>query len=159
MIADCLTSISSRMPAHAISARRWYALPLLALGAGGFAAAWTLLALLLERQCAWLSLLAAADMVLLLKLSGLAGGKRRAGWAVATTACVIGTANFLITAGEVGKSFGLRPWESALQLGPGYAWLLTRLANSDFDLLLYAASLLLAAWLGLSARRPAPSAR
>ena len=147
------------MPDRSTPTSRWYALPLLALGAGGFAAAWMLLALALGRQCSWLAPLAALDMVLLLKLGGHRGGLRRAGWAVAATIAVICAANFLIAAGEIGQNFGLRPWESALQLGPGYAWLLLRLANDSRDWLLYAAGVLLAAWLGVSVRRPAPSAR
>lgn len=146
------------MPVHAVPSR-WYALPLLVLGATGFSAAWMLLALALQRQCAWLAPLAALDMVLLLKLCGWAGSARRAGWAAAGTALAIALANGLITAGQVGLNFGVRPWESALQLGPAYAWLLTRLANDRLDLVLYASSLLLAAWLGFSGRRPALSAR
>ncbi|WP_374249261.1 hypothetical protein [Thermomonas sp.] len=134
-------------------------MPLLALGAAGFAAAWMLLALLLGRQCAWLAPLAALDMALLLKIGKWPAGTTRAGWAVVATAGVIAAANFLIVAGQVGQNFGIRPWVSALQIGPHYAWLLATLATARGDLALYAVGLLLAAWLGLSGRRPAPSAR
>ena len=143
----------------ALPTPHWYALPLLILGAAGFSAAWLLLALALGSQCAWLAPLAALDMVLLQRLSRWPGGLRRACWALLMTALIVVLANFLIIAGQIGRSFGLRPWESALQIGPGYAWLLAGLANSRFDLLLYAASLLLAAWLGLSDRRRGPSIR
>ncbi|MFT4179964.1 MAG: hypothetical protein QM612_10995 [Thermomonas sp.] len=142
---------------------RWFALPLLALGALGFAAAWMLLALLVERQCAWLAPLAALDMVLLLRISGWPRGVSRAGWAVLATALVIALANFGIVAGQIGMSFGMRPWESALHIGPHYAWLLATLANDRIDLLLYAAGLLVALWTGWAGfsarRRPAPSVR
>ena len=134
------------MPDRATSTPRWYALPLLALGAAGFAAGWMLLALALERQCNWLAPLAALDMALLLKLAKWpAAGSRRA-LAVAASVAVIGAANALIVAGQIGQSFGLRPWESALKLGPSYAWLLAGMANGGIDLLFYAAALLVAWW-------------
>lgn len=132
------------MPDRVAPPPRWYALPLLALGAAGFAAAWMLLALALDRQCSWLAPLAALDMALLLKLAKWpAGGSRRA-LAMAASAAAIVAANALIVAGQIGQSFGLRPWESALKLGPSYAWLLAGMANDGIDLLLYAAALLLA---------------
>ena len=141
------------------SAPRWYALPLLALGATGFAAAWMLVALALDRQCAWLAPLAALDMVLLLRMARWPAGPARAGWAVLATLGVVVAANFLIIAGQVGQNFGIRPWQSALLIGPGYAWLLAGLAIERSDLLLFALGVLVAAWAGISGRRPAPSAR
>lgn len=141
------------------SAPRWYALPLLALGATGFAAAWILVALALDRQCAWLAPLAALDMVLLLRMARWSAGPARAGWAVLATLAVVVAANFLIVAGQIGISLGLRPWESALRIGPHFAWLLARLANSRTDLALYMLGVLAAAWAGVSGRRPASSAR
>lgn len=139
-----MTSISSRMPDTATSAPRWYALPLLALGAAGFAAAWMLLALGLERQCSWLAPLAALDMALLLRLGKWPAGRSRQASALLGTAVVVAAANLLIAAGQIGMSLGLRPWESALRIGPGYAWLLSGMANDGLDLLLYAAALLVA---------------
>lgn len=138
---------------------RWYALPLLALGAAGFAAFWMLLALALNRQCAWLAPVAALDVALLLRLAKWPAGASRAAWALLATAAAITAANVLIAAGQVGQQFGLRPWESALKMGPSYAWLLTTLALDQVDLALCAAALLLALWMGLSGPRPAPSAR
>ena len=43
-----------------------------------------------------------------------------------------------------------------LRLGPAYAWELLRLANGTIQLAWYAVSLVVAAALGLSGRRPAP---
>jgi hypothetical protein len=139
---------------------RWYALPLLALGAAGFAAFWMLLALALNRQCSWLAPLAALDMALLLRMAKWPAGVSRAAWATLATAFVIAAANVLIAAGQVGQNFGLRPWESALKIGPSYAWLLLTLALDRIDLVLCATGLLVALWAGLSGRRrPAPSVR
>ena len=141
------------------SAPRWYALPLLVLGAAGFAAFWMLAALALDSLCAWLAPLAAVDMVLLLRMAKWPAGPARAAWAALATGGVVVVANFLIVAGQVGRSFGFRPWESALLIGRDYAWLLLRLAADRLDVALWAAGVLVALWAGLSGRRPAPSAR
>ena len=141
------------------TAPRWFALPLLALGMLGFVSAWVLLALVLERQCAWLAPLAALVMVLLLGIGRWPAGAKRAGWALVATAMAIALANFGIAAGELGQSFGMRPWESATMLGANHAWTLLQMANSPLDLALYAAGLLVALVAGFSARRRAPSTR
>ena len=138
------------------STPRWFALPLLLLGMLGFVSAWVLAALFFERQCAWLAPLAALDMVLLLGIGRWPAGRARAAWAFIATAVAIALANFGIAAGELGKSFGLRPWESALMLGPDLAWTLLEMANSPLDLTFYAAGLLVALVAGFSARRRAP---
>lgn len=154
---DPLASPDMSIP-HAATPRR-FALPLLALGAAGFAAAWMLLALVADGQCAWLAPVAALDMVLLLRIAHWPAGRSRAGWALLATAATIAMANYGIVAGQVGQGFGMRPWESALRLGPNYAWLLAGLANNRLDLGFYAIGLVTAAWAGLSGRRPAPSVR
>ena len=141
------------------STPRWFALPLLLLGMLGFVSAWVLAALLFERQCAWLAPLAAVDMVLLLSISRWPAGAGRAAWAFAATVVAIALANFGIAAGELGKGFGLRPWESALMLGRDHAWTLLEMANSTLDLAFYAAGLLVSLAAGFSARRRAPSVR
>ena len=146
------------MPQRTPTSPRWYALPLLALGAAGFAAAWMLLALALDRQCSWLAPLAALDMVLLLRMAKWPAGRSRAAWSVLATGLVIAAANFLIVAGQVGMNFGMRPWESALKIGPSYAWLLLTLVIDRLDVAFFIAGLLVALWAGLSGRRPAPSA-
>ena len=138
---------------------RWFALPLLALGMLGFVSAWVLAALFFERQCAWLAVVAAADMVLLLSIARWPPGTGRAALAFIATAVAIALANFGIAAGEVGQGFGLRPWESALMLGPDHARTLLEMANSPLDLAFYAMGLLVALVAGFSARRRAPSAR
>lgn len=138
------------------AANRWTALALLTLGAAGFAALWVLLALLLDRQCAWLAPLAAVDVALLQGLARWPRGRGRALAAALATLLVIGLANYMIAAGQIGQDFGLRPGESALRMGPAYGWLLLTLANGPIELAWYAIGIALAAWTGLSARRPAP---
>ena len=134
----------------------WFALPLLQLGVLGFAAAWTLAALALQRHCAWLAPLAAIDMALLLGFGRWPAGARRAGVTLLATLATIALANFAIAATEMGRNMGPMPWASALKLGPDYASLLIRLANGRFELACYAMAMVLALWAGLSGRRPAP---
>ena len=114
---------------------------LVALGSCGFAAAWILLAFARDRQCSWMAVFAAIDAVLLLRLARMPAGWLR----VAATALSIVLANWGIAAAQVGKAMGLLPWESALKLGPQYAWTLAGLANQPGDLAWLAAALLLAA--------------
>ena len=136
---------------------RWLAFALLALGSLGFAAAWVLVALRFDRMLSWLAILAAADMVLLLAVMRWPPGWPRAALATVATLATICFANYAIVAGEVGRGMGLRPWESALRLGPAYARELLQLATRPLDLAWYGLALLVAAWAGLSARRrPAP---
>lgn len=144
------------MTTETMSTPRWFALPLLGLGMLGFVSAWVLAALFFERQCAWLAPLAAADMVLLLSVSRWPAGAGRAALACVATAVAIALANFGIAAGELGQSFGMRPWESALMLGPDLAWTLLQMANSRLDLAFYGVGLLVALAAGFSARRRAP---
>lgn len=127
---------------------RWFALPLLALGAVGFAAAWMLVALRFDRQLAWLAPLAAADMVLLQATAHWPAGRSRAAVATLATMATIALALFGIIAGQVGMNMGLRPWESALKLGPRYAWELAQLATHPVDMAWYALGAAVAAAAG-----------
>ncbi|MEO6155799.1 MAG: hypothetical protein ABIP16_08755 [Thermomonas sp.] len=120
------------------------------LGCLGFAAAWMLLARLLQSQASWLAPLAALDVVWMLRLGGIRPGWTRTGLAIAMTCAVIVLANWGIAATEIGRSMGMLPWESALRLGLHYAWQLIQLANTRADLVWYAAGVALA---GVFARR------
>jgi len=77
---------------------------------------------------------------------------RRPAWAVVATLATILLANWAIAALEIGRSMGLAPWDSALRLGPTYAWELLRLANGPAELGWYATALAVAA-IGASGRR------
>ena len=111
----------------------------------GFAAGWCLLAGTLESQVAWMAPLAALDAVVMLRLGRMPADWRRPTWAVIATLATILLANWAIAALEIGRSMGLLPWESALRLGPSYAWELLRLANGPAELAWYAASVVVAA--------------
>ena len=121
------------------------ALVLLLLGGLGFAAAWCLLAGALQSQAAWMAPLAALDAVLMLRLGRMPADWRRPAWAFIATLATILLANWGIAAIEIGRSMGLLPWDSALRLGPVYAWELLRLANGPAELAWYVLALVLAA--------------
>ncbi len=120
------------------------ALILLLIFSLGFAAGWCLLAGTLESQLAWMAPLAALDAVVMLRLGRMHADWRRPAWAVVATLATILLANWAIAALEIGRSMGLLPWESALRLGPAYAWELLRLANGPAELAWYAASVVVA---------------
>ncbi len=121
------------------------ALGLLLVVSLGFAAGWCLLAAALQSQVAWMAPLAALDAVVMLRLGRMRAGWQRPVWAVVATLATILLANWAIAALEIGRSMGLLPWESALRLGPAYAWELLRLANGPDELAWYAASVAVAA--------------
>ena len=120
------------------------------LGCLGFAAAWVLLARLLQTQASWLALLAALDVAWMMHLGRVRPGATRVTLAVLSTVAIIAMANWGIAATEIGRSMGLLPWDSAMRLGPAYAWQLMQLANSHADLAWYAVGVVLA---GVLARR------
>ena len=120
------------------------------LGCLGFAAAWVLLARVLESQVSWLSPLAALDVVWMLQLGQVRPGWLRSSIAVLATLAIVVLANWGIAATEIGRLMGLLPWESALRLGSDYAWQLSKLANTRADVIWYGVSLILA---GVLARR------
>lgn len=122
-------------------------LPVLAWVAGvlGMVAIWTAVSLALRGPAGWLALVAAADMALLLWLSGARAGHGRAWAATAGTAVAIVLGYWFQAAVSMGVLLGLQPLESALRIGPVLAWDLVRLGSSGWDLL-WAALALPLAW-------------
>lgn len=132
-------------------------LPLLALSAGvlGMSAIWTTAAILSRSPLAWLAFLAALDMILLLRLTGMRPGPLRGIAAAVGTAVCIALSYWLIAATQFGAVLGLRPLESAARMGPTLASELTRLQAGPYDTALLALALLtalLGAWGPLRSR-------
>lgn len=117
---------------------------MLLLASAGTAAAWTLLALSLDRHCAWMALVAAVDSAWLLRLGRMPRGTGRALLALAGTALSVALANWWIAGAQIGKMVGLLPWDSIPRLGLSYAWTLSGLANGGAELAWYGVALLLA---------------
>jgi len=132
---------------------RWL-LPVIALlvGNSGITIVWVAVAILSGRPCGWLALVAAAEVVLLLRLTQAPAGYVRAVVAVFACALAIAVTLWMIAATQMGFVFRLGPIESALKLGPVLAWELTRLTLRLLDWMFIALSLPLAAWWGRGAR-------
>ncbi|NOT86993.1 MAG: hypothetical protein HOP03_02300 [Lysobacter sp.] len=118
------------------------------LGICGMGAIWTLLALIVDRQCAWVAALTAADIALLLRLVRTAPGLPRAAITVVATLATILLANWLIAAVQVGGPMGLGLTDSVQRLGTDYAQTLFGLANQPAELAWYAVAVIIALWLG-----------
>ncbi len=121
---------------------------LVLLGVFGMSAIWTLIALMFDRQCAWIAAIAAADLALLLRLGHAAPGMPRALAAVAATTATILIANWTIAATQMGGPMGLPLIDSVQRLGTDHAQTLLGLANQPSEWAWYAAAAILALWLG-----------
>jgi len=128
---------------------RWL-LPVIVVAAGllGIATIWVAAAVLSGSSCGWLALVAAADMVLMLRLSCVPSGWTRGAIAMIATALAIALSLWMIAATQLGLVFGIGPVTSATRLGPVLAWELTRLNLQTLDWACIALSLPLAAWWG-----------
>jgi hypothetical protein len=132
-------------------------LPSLALLVGilGMSAVWVAAAVLAQRSCSWLGLVAAIDMAVLLRLTSAPAGALRSFAAVLATALAVALSQWLIVATQMGFALGLAPIASSLRLGPALAWQLGRLSLDRTDWILLLSALPLAAILS-QARRPPP---
>ena len=115
-------------------------------GVLGMTAIWGTAAVMVGRPLGWLALLTAADLVLLLRLSGAGSGPRRAALAVSGLAVTVVVVNWLLAAGTVGAQVGLTPLQSAPRLGADLAWLLAVQANGPIDVAAIALGFGLAWW-------------
>ena len=138
------------------SANAWL-FPLVAVTAGvlGIDALWVAVAVATGRPCSWMALLAAVDVAVLLRLSGVRPGSRRVLACVLATVLAVALAQWLIVATHLGLMLGLQPLDSALRLGPALAGQLMALSMDRGDLAWLLASLPLAALLALRGRREA----
>jgi hypothetical protein len=137
-----------------ISATAWL-LPAVTLLAGivGIDAVWVAIAVASGRPCSWLALLAALDVALLLRLTGVAPGPGRQLLALFATLLAVALAQWLIVATQLGIALGLQPVPSALRLGPSLAIQLMKLSLDRLDLAWLLASLPLAVLLAGRSRR------
>jgi hypothetical protein len=142
-------TIAAPLPTQPSSTAR-IALPALfaVLGILGMTAAWVIVALILDRQCAWMAAIAAADIALLMRLGRAAPGPQRASVTLLATALTIMIANWWIASTHIGVAMGFGLIDSAYRLGTHYAWTLAGLANQGSELAWYAVAMAIAYWLG-----------
>lgn len=159
---------AGRPPVPSPSPSRWLAAgAVLLLSLPLMVALWVAVALWLGPGAAgFMALLLALDATLLLALCGLARSGARALSAFAFVLAGSALAAWVVVAAEVGRSFGLAPWESALRLGPGLFTAIGRELAGPADAVALGLALSLALWWnaprrggGLNGRRPAPSSR
>lgn len=125
---------------------RWL-LPVMLLLAGGCVLViWVALAFYLQRQAGGMALLAALDVVLVLRLGGMRPGLARALLGGLTTAAISALALWTIAAVQMGTWFGLAPWDSVLRLGTHHAWTLISLTTTPLDVAALVVAPLVAAW-------------
>lgn len=117
-------------------------------GVVGMSAIWALLALILDRQCAWMAAVAAIDIVLLLRLGRAAPGLPRALVALATTFATVAISNWIIAASQVGGPMGFRTLDALQRLGTDHAQTLFGLANQPAEWAWYAVAAIIALWAG-----------
>jgi hypothetical protein len=117
-------------------------------GVVGMSAIWALLALILDRQCAWMAAVAAIDIVLLLRLGRAAPGLPRALVALAATFATVVFSNWIIAASQVGGPMGFRTLDALQRLGTDHAQTLFGLANQPAEWAWYVIAAIIALWAG-----------
>ncbi|GAB6196739.1 hypothetical protein [Lysobacter xanthus] len=128
------------------SSRPWLAWLLLPLVVAGFAALWTLAALYSERQCSFLAVVGAVDVLWVLGLARRLRPGPRAAVATVSTLVLAALANWAIIAIHVGVPLGNGPAEAMGKLGAHHAWTLAGIANDWRDGVWLAIALAVAAF-------------
>ena len=116
-------------------------------------AIWVTLATLSGRALAWLGLLVAVDIALLLRLAQAPENRWRTALALLATAATIAASYWLIVATQIGLLLGLDTLPSAMKLGPVLFWELIKRWLQPADWAWLAAALVLAMWMTRPARR------
>lgn len=133
-------TVPPSMPAHVPYRASWLTWALLPLAVVGFVALWLLASLYSGRQCSWMAVVGAIDVLWVLGFLRRRGARARAGIALACTGLMIVLVNWLLAATYSGSQVGMSPWEAALRLGPDHARTLAGIANDWRD----------AVWLGVA---------
>lgn len=114
----------------------------------GIAAVWAGLAAITANQTAWMSLVAALDAALLMRLAGWPGGTSRACVATAITLLTIVVANGLVATALIGRAMGMRPYDALSGMSLELAALHARSNTGAIELACYLVAIALAWRLG-----------
>ncbi|AOH35123.1 MAG: hypothetical protein GX761_10510 [Gammaproteobacteria bacterium] len=133
------------MTATTISHRPWLTVLLLSLGIAGCAALWVLVSMATGRVSSWMSVVAALDAALLLRMAQVRPGAGRAFWGVVATVACIALSLWVVVAGLLGRMLGLTPWEAATRMGSYHAWTLVQTTHGAADAAWLVAGVVIAA--------------
>ena len=148
------------MPDAARNAPAWSVWLLLPLVVAGFAALWTLAALYAERQCSFMAVVGAVDVLWVIGLATRLRPLARSAVALVATAVLVLLANWSIIAVHVGVPLGSGPLDAMRRLGMHHAMTMAGLANDWRDGVWIVFALAVAGgWPLFNARRRALSAR
>ncbi|WP_165924817.1 hypothetical protein [Lysobacter sp. N42] len=133
---------------------------LVPLAVAGFTALWLLAAFYSGRQCSWMAVVGAVDILWVMGMARPAPPARRAVAATTATLLMILATHWILAATYSGTQVGLSPWDASLRLGLEHALTLAALANDWRDAVWLLLALAVAAGGPfLSARLRAASAR
>lgn len=121
------------MPAPRPLRAPWLPWLLVPLAVAGFTALWLLAAFYSGRQCSWMAIVGAVDILWVMGLARAVPAARRALVATAATAVMILATNWILAATYAGGQVGLDPWDASLRLGTGHALTLVGIANDWRD--------------------------
>ncbi|TCZ83415.1 hypothetical protein EYQ95_21595 [Lysobacter sp. N42] len=138
----------------------WLPWMLVPLAVAGFTALWLLAAFYSGRQCSWMAVVGAVDILWVMGMARPAPPARRAVAATTATLLMILATHWILAATYSGTQVGLSPWDASLRLGLEHALTLAALANDWRDAVWLLLALAVAAGGPfLSARLRAASAR
>ncbi|MFZ5655705.1 MAG: hypothetical protein ACOY37_01360 [Pseudomonadota bacterium] len=140
----CARTVPLPMPAFRPRAA-WLPWTLVPLAVVGFTALWLLAAFYSGRQCSWMAIVGAVDILWVLGLARPAPPARQSLTATLATALMILATNWILAATYSGTQVGLSPWEASLRLGLEHALTLAALANDWRDAVWLALALAVAA--------------
>lgn len=123
----------------------WLPWMLVPLAVVGFTALWLLAAFYSGRQCSWMAVVGAIDVLWVLGLARAMPPLRRAAIAVCATVLMVLAANWILASTYSGTQVGLSPWEAIIRLGLGHARVLAGIANDWRDAVWIVLALLVAA--------------
>lgn len=110
---------------------------------------WLGVSVWLDAPCLWMTVFAAVDIALMLRLTGAPAGWPRFIGIFLGTAIIVLASQWLIAANAFGLVLGLLPHEAALQVGPVLVWEFSRLRISRAELVFLPVAIIFAWYFGL----------
>ena len=126
--------MNSAPPADAQPRRSWLVLTLIIIAiTAGLSAVWAGVAALSGGNASWMTLVAALDSALLLRLAGHPPGQRRAALGLLITAATVACSAVLVAAAKIGMVMGMKPMAALSRISAEMVplWLQSQLGWAD----------------------------